>query len=61
MYLNINSIRNKIGSSLEKYTSDNTTQHEYNTTQHEATRVQYDTTRVQRDPTEVQRKLWQQK
>ena len=38
MYLNINSIRNKIGSSLEKYTSDNTRQHD-------TTRVQHDTTR----------------
>ena len=48
-------------SSLENYTSNNTTQHEstrhntrqheYNTTQHETTQVQHETTRVQHETT----------
>ena len=62
-------------SSLENYTSNNTSttrhntsitrdnskQHEYNTTQHKTARVQHDITRVQHDPTRVQGKLGQQK
>ena len=47
-------------SSLENYTSDNTTQHEDKTTQHETTRVkheynttQHESTRVQYDRTQI--------
>ena len=46
-----------IGSRLENYTSNNTTQHEYNTTQQEATRVQHETTRVQNDTSRVQHSI----
>ena len=45
MYLNINSIRNKIGSSLENYTSDNTRQHDTTRVKHDTIRDNTSTTR----------------
>ena len=45
------------GSSLESYTSNNTTQHKTTRVQHDTTRVQHEITRVQHETARVQNNL----